>query len=281
MLKKGVIITSIFIFIFSYSKSQDLPNGSFEKWVDSNNYENPESWDTNNEFGTIGGETPVNKTSDSHDGTTAVSVKTVEIFGQQIAGFLSITYEYSSRPEKLTGFYKGTIKTGDSITISISLLKKAGNKLEAIGTGNTFLYQTQQNYTSFEVPITYYTEQSPDSASINILSSVLSTPMDNIVYLDDLSFKGGNMQSSIEEKDHQSNLRIFPNPVRNTLNLKFDETDFTRLPLNIYDLLGNRVKTFKTSSGSGTYDVSQLQPGVYFYTILTSHGPVSGKFVKS
>lgn len=74
-----------------------------------------------------------------------------------------------------------------------------------------------------------------------------------------------------------SNLDIFPNPVRNNLNFNLSEGAILK-SISVYDITGRQVINKKVNTNS--FDVSQLKTGVYIMTAITNKGSISSKFVK-
>ena len=66
-----------------------------------------------------------------------------------------------------------------------------------------------------------------------------------------------------------NNLRIFPNPANNEINISFILTSETNVKLELYDFLGRKVdiisdKELKKGLNTLDYKTSNLQPGIYF-----------------
>ena len=72
---------------------------------------------------------------------------------------------------------------------------------------------------------------------------------------------------------------IYPNPVKNVLNLKIKEMIDLKT-LYIYNALGQIVMTIPNAKELSTISVTALKPGTYFIRMLTNKGNVSTKFVK-
>jgi hypothetical protein len=68
---------------------------------------------------------------------------------------------------------------------------------------------------------------------------------------------------------------IFPNPVKDVLNLNYDKAISQ---IDVYDVNGKLVKTFTTVNGS--INVSDLSDGVYMLNIQTEEGLIVKKIVK-
>lgn len=86
----------------------------------------------------------------------------------------------------------------------------------------------------------------------------------------------------IEEVNHTFN-KIFPNPVSESLNLKFNNGLEENSKVEIFDILGNRVYQMDLDKGiqQSTIKVSELSNGKYFISITNSSGVYTKAFVKS
>ena len=80
--------------------------------------------------------------------------------------------------------------------------------------------------------------------------------------------------SSIESVDN-GELAVFPNPVKDVLTINYDKAI---RQIDVYDVFGKLVKTFKTVSNS--INLSELSSGVYMLNMQTEDGLVIKKIVK-
>ncbi len=89
----------------------------------------------------------------------------------------------------------------------------------------------------------------------------------------------GNQSStlSIEDVDLGSQFKIYPNPVNNAFNINQPVAE-----LNIYDLTGKLVKTFKGDfTENDSFDISDLKQSIYLVTIENSNGQsLTSKLIK-
>ena len=93
--------------------------------------------------------------------------------------------------------------------------------------------------------------------------------------------------SSVKDNKLNENLRfeIYPNPVKNRLNLKFgNNSDFANLPvqISIIDIAGRIVYNNNSHTISDNSDLSldvNFLPGVYFITLKGSGMNYSQKFI--
>lgn len=88
----------------------------------------------------------------------------------------------------------------------------------------------------------------------------------------------GSGPASTGSLSPKGKLELFPNPtgeefrIINGENLKFDS-------LTILDISGKEIKSFKRNA-SGTYNISELVPGIYLVRVNTPGTAVEAKLVK-
>lgn len=86
----------------------------------------------------------------------------------------------------------------------------------------------------------------------------------------------GGESTAIPETNNSSDIRVFPNPVRNTLTIRCSpELEAQRI--EIVNVLGKTIKTI--GSPALNVDVSQLSSGNYFLKITTNRGLVVKKLL--
>jgi hypothetical protein len=89
--------------------------------------------------------------------------------------------------------------------------------------------------------------------------------------------------TSIEEKGESViQVIVYPNPATNSLTIVFENQDFRTKRLSIYDNLGRLATSFKDINGDQIeVDVSQYEPGIYFYRLLSEDNRFgyTGKFI--
>ncbi len=77
----------------------------------------------------------------------------------------------------------------------------------------------------------------------------------------------------------KDDLKMYPNPVKGYFKLESDTT-LDVLSVAVYNSLGQLVKTDQSSGNHQTFDVSELNTGIYFLKIKTSLGMINRTFVK-
>lgn len=70
--------------------------------------------------------------------------------------------------------------------------------------------------------------------------------------------------------------RIYPNPVRNIINVVYPEMRH----INIIDITGKQIRSVRIEGAECSIDLSDIKPGVYFLRISTEKAIRTAKFIK-
>lgn len=122
-----------------------------------------------------------------------------------------------------------------------------------------------------------YQTQTVDLANFSsydkvIIKFVFTSNYGNNIWIDNVNIFNGPLAIETVEA---SDLAIFPNPVKDVLNINYDKAISQ---IDVYDVNGKLVKTF-TTVGS-TINVSDLSDGIYMLNIQTEEGLVIRRIVK-
>jgi hypothetical protein len=72
-----------------------------------------------------------------------------------------------------------------------------------------------------------------------------------------------------EEKNHL--ITLFPNPVKQTFNIRVDKIEVEKGQITVTDILGKEIYVKSMNSNFGSIEVNDLQPGIYFVNITVSN----------
>ena len=96
-------------------------------------------------------------------------------------------------------------------------------------------------------------------------------------YIDDVSLTACN-NAGITNYNTENNIKVFPNPVTDKLNVQANNYEPTEIIL--YDLSSRRLLA-QTFISATTINTEQLATGMYLYTIQNKNGIIkTGKVVK-
>jgi hypothetical protein len=258
-----VLNTLTFFIFLAFSVEAQIPNAGFENWTNGN----PDNWSTSNnsQFSNV------TQSADAHSGSYSVKGAVATISTFNITPALLARFAYTSRPSSLTGYYKFTSSSSDTLVVAVVLYKNSNG----IGGGIFRTATSVSSYTQFTASIVYDSTIAPDSAAISISIS----PAENLhsgseYYIDDLSFSGVtavDANTIITAKNFKLE-QNYPNPFNPTTIINYSIPRATFVTLNVYNVLGEKVKTLVSENKpAGNYSVnfnaSELSSGIYFYRI--------------
>ncbi len=179
----------------------------------------------------------------------------------------------TSRPAKMTGFYKYEGDGSDTLFIGAVLQKEADliDTSQAIGFAvfSNFAQDVSRSnsaeFIPFEADFKYNSGETPDTMALLILSSRdKSNPFDTSYFVvDEIRFEG----DVVSTRDHivEHSKALTPNPADAFLDVATDINLGARF--HFFDAVGKNVLTVSDIS-SGKIPIHQLHNGVYFVRIV-------------
>lgn len=267
--------------------TQAFPNPSFEIWTPKS-IEDPDNWTTINFGAQPNGPLSATKSTSAYSGTYALRLETVNtVWGQQM-GYITNGYlgqngpaggmQVFSNPSKITGYYKYFPVGSDTA------LGGAFSYINSSVIDSNFIFLTaQNNYTYFEIPLTYTGWPYVDTLNIiftssNMLDSAF-VGLGSVLFLDSLNILYNPV--SVNSIDNYFSHSVYPNPFSNTAIISLSNYNGNICDFVLYDILGNEVmKKENISSNNILIDRSNLPSGIYNYRITqhsTSSIIVTGK----
>lgn len=236
-LLKGNLLIICSLLAYFITTAQ-VPNGNMESWDIGLPYDNPSMWESANQilsgFSGVTSFVVHQENINVHSGNYAVKLETKEIsiysFPIIVPGILTLgnlnlnmtTQEvtvsggvpFSSRPEKLTGYYNYIPVGNDFCAVEIVLLNydvPTNTVLDTIGSC-TYTSGATLGYSYFEAIINYYSSAQPNYMNITVISSNPSNmQVGSMLYFDDISFSDGDIFFSeyIEGSSYNKALEIY------------------------------------------------------------------------
>lgn len=195
------------------------------------------------------------------------------IFDKSFGGF-----PVHARHHTLNGFFKWLPENGDSMLIDIGMLLDG----ELVGQGQFSTATTVNDFTAFDIPISYTSAGvTPDTCIITLRSYTVNPAKGpSRLFVDKLSFDGFvNVEEVIGTgKDLASSVILFPNPASSEITLQFSE-DIRRGKVTVYDMKGTAMQTKDFSGTSVTVDTRELEKGIYIATVEEGKERVSKRFI--
>jgi hypothetical protein len=214
-------------------------------------------------------------------GTNVVNTPTGFLWGQSFQATCSGNINYVQYISNATGTSGGgtlNIYSGNTVTttpiytqaFSAIVITTVGNPIRIMVTGvvpvvsgNTYTFEFHCDN------VNILGDFSAGYTNGQAFQDGVAIPAADITFdVDIISGSGINELSSTK-------MSIFPNPVVNVLTL---ETVDQIESVMIYDINGSLVKTI--NDNKSTVEVSELNEGMYFLTVMTNKGIVRSRFIK-
>jgi len=269
----------LFIFAVSFAfsaKAQNIPNAGFESWTAGFGYDDPNSWGTYNVLNIISYPISVTKSTERHGGAFSAKVETmstIDISTGQETPFPGIMFigsvnfpqsfvratPFTAKPDSLVGWVKCTSINGNNSGIILQLTKWDATSMsqDTIGFGGYITTSSSSTFYRFSVPIEYSSENTPDSLSVIVISSLGAGQIGSAIWVDDLSLIYNT--SSIGELNGTS-FDVYPNPVNDELSISSKTVD----KMEVYSATGILIDHIVIDSGLiYNYDTKKLANGLY------------------
>jgi hypothetical protein len=146
------------------------------------------------------------------------------------------------------------------------------------------------NYTSSYIP-PFGPNEEWRQENINIFNSyasgtvrfkfVFTSGGGNNIFIDDINIDGISTVGLDENKNTNSVISVYPNPAKETVQVKFNQKNSSSTTIEIRDILGKVVLIKEKIKSEEAIKVSDLKDGVYFLQVL-QNGKISHttKFIK-
>jgi hypothetical protein len=290
-----------------------LPNGNFEGWYQYPNhgFYEPDGgfFKTLNILDTI--PTPPGITAypcdTAHAGNYSAGLVTqkIELMNILIPGVigtltinwatfnatLGTRYTWTTKAERLQGFYQAYPVNGDSTGVVLLLSKwnTASGKRDTIAYNKLIFQGTVNTWTEFDIAIDYWDNSTmPDSITLLLLScggynatNMMASvgQVGSRARFDDVTLT--NIAGIEMYLNPEVDVQIAPNPVSGPFHVTLSEV-VKNGTLTLYNIRGQEIRSYVLHGKINTLDASGLPAGTYFYKLTDgSKGLNSGKIVVS
>ena len=293
-----------------FSFAQTIPNAGFETWINNNEtnttYQVPQHWITSDVFDTeinklFGDSTyvvhAVSQVGSAHGGQYAVqmavvvsnqgdtesgaiySLDSAVVFAMSAFGSGKMCgFPCATRPANLTGYFKFNRVGGDTAGI-LMMMTKWNTTTQRRDTLNNITYDITSNasgWTMFSVPITYAYGENPDTVLIGAGIANSHQHIGTLFTVDDFAFTGNVAIGINEQQKNAATVTVFPNPFNDEATLNITNIQLKKATLEIYDVLGNRVRVMENISGNNIIiNREGLNDGIYFYHLINDNAIVA------
>ena len=266
-----------------YLCAQNVPNPGFELWTTQGQTESPDGWI---------GSPAITKSIDANSGsfsarieagtfTNPQSGQTFQIPGRLVTGITGggmgaqgiEGYPSTLRPDSITGMFKYVPNGFDSciIRIKITSWNSTTASRDILGQG-VFVSYGSAGYSTFSSPIEYVSSNTPDSCTIELMSSNPQSGIQgSVLWIDDIELI--STLGLMDESDNK--VQVYPVPTNDVLCLQGIDNN---KELRILDSFG-RSMGCKTVSDN-RIDMSEFEPGIYYIVFGTANNSILRKVVK-
>lgn len=277
--------------------STPFPNGDFEEW-EAFSSEEPDNWSTSNVFSLLLGESTVTKSTDSYEGSFAVSIESKLTMFDDTLGFITNGFmgednpiggmPVDSTPDKLSGYYKYIPVGPDTAIGGVFLYHYNENTGATDLLEETFIkLPPSDEYTYFEINVDYFSLPEPDTVNIAFASSNLTEyqtyiGLGSTLIIDDLNITYKPNLVGIEQQKQEILHQVYPNPTSDKIYIEFQEilkNDITIIVMNAEGALVYQKKINPLASKQFDISVNGFAPGLYFYSLESRTNNYSGKFI--
>jgi hypothetical protein len=257
------------------SNAQSALTEDFESWSTVSGVEVPDNWVTsdqkashiNNNYHTVF------KSTDSHTGNYALKLKSINSSPDYADARASAAFAVSgvSRPQYLTGYYKSSMDSTDSFFIYVNLYKSNGTAHPVLA---GYIFNTHlalaATYTSFSIPVTYLTNDDPDSGYISFWVIQNGTNTTHEVFIDDL----GLTAAGIAQVSPEFQGSLYPNPARAKVTYTLTGTPNGKYTVTLHDMMGRVLNQVYEGIPIGKLkleiDLQSYPAGVYLLDITAN-----------
>jgi hypothetical protein len=290
---KQAFILLMLCYLYQASAQNAIPNPGFENWENGgnffNSYQNPQGWGTLNNATSLLGVETVKRTTNSqfvHSGNAAIKLETFFIAllnrtvqGICVTGSINIDTEqvegglpYNLRPDYFSGwfqYYPAGADTGQAAAV-LTKWNLLLQKRDTIAIAGKWFLQQNNSYQQFQSPFEYWSEESPDTLMVILVSSSQFEPVvGSVMYIDDLSL---NFSTTVQKPTSLSNISVYPNPASDFIHFEVSEQG----TFEVFGLNGTVVSSGVVSSGINRIELTEWSPGNYILKISTEDGEKIG-----
>ena len=282
--------------VTSSEENTQIPNGGFEVWENypddmnpNNVYQKPDKWigslpkspltysfsiEKNIDSYPIGtGQYSMIIKNDNPNGVPGVAMSYDVPPKVDLKVIKPPSFPINFRPKFLCLYYKYLPVHVDTMMVGCSFFKNG----VSIGDATYMTSQNVSNWTSLKIPVTFYTTDVPDSATIFLTTSRYVRQDGSKLYVDNLSFDNLITSISLTTKELPSKFNLeqnYPNPFNPVTTIEFSIPQNSFVNLEVFNILGQKITTLVNEEKlPGSYkvkfDCRNLSSGIYFYRIST------------
>lgn len=287
------ILKSILFLFSTTTVFAQIPNSGFETWSAVGTYSVPDGWGTLNNTYTVQTAT---KGTPGSPGTSYLKLTSKTngasvVNGMAVSGVLDSTtkqpisgFPFNQQPQKLTGKWQHMIYGSSQGSIQVTLTRWDGNTNSrvTVASGGVTLSGMAMSWASFSITLNYVDTSLPDSCIIFMKASGSNPTNNDYLWVDNLAFIG-TVTGIVEKQASVNALSIYPNPVSNTINVRFNSKESQNTSIELYNVTGAKVYSEKLGEVTGTIshaiDASNFAKGVYILKVISGNAIENKKVI--
>ena len=259
-----------------------IPNSGFSNWI-TKTAEYPDNWYCNAADFVLYNEDiqkSVYKTEDAYHNDYAICIKSYVLDLDTSMGVIKPfnkagIFNIDHRHQELEFYYKYYPDGIDTARVSVGMYKDG----ESIAWGSVEITDHVNLWKKGTVNIYYHNQEAiPDSATISITSTTWENRKLSELCIDKICFDGDYIPV---EEEFASNLRLYPNPTNDIINISNLNDYNSECRIKIIDLLGKiHYNCIIDAKSDILIDVASLERGIYIVLLEYKKSTVSKRFIK-
>lgn len=308
-MKKNYLSLLILVSFSCFSQST-IPNADFENWQNiGSNSEEPTNWNsvkTGGGFSNLGPQVCFRESNNPYTGNYCLKLETKSYFGTPISGMgttgkiqnpttnsndnyvettttdANFNSPFTGKPTDISGYYKFTSAGTSSGKFTVILHGNYNVRNPADANSTPYIIAkaeftipntTVSDWTSFSVPFTYF---SSDTPSYILIIAESGSATGNILWLDNLDVTYALSNDTFQNENQT--IITYPNPTKGQVNLNLE--DLKDVTVNVYDVTGKLLfSDTKINQPNYSFDLKQTS-GQYLIEVQSENKKKFAKVIK-
>ena len=235
-----------------------IPNGNFEEWIETENYEDPVGWTTSN----TNQLQTVFRDEEAYEGNYAMRLSIAPYSNLTQA---TTTAELTTLPASID-FYARSFFDGGGALMFILF----SDGIETLGVDIWHTGESMPEWTPISVPFLQNSEVTQVSISIETIWGGF-TEGTGWIAIDQMAF---SLPTAVGVTSDAPGMKVYPNPARGSVQVELNGLSGGTLELT--DLSGKNVLRTAVGEAVQQVDISYLSPGIYLATLYDRAGQRQG-----
>ncbi len=288
---KNSILFVALLFVFGHVSAQEIPNSGFEEWESISNYEEPIAWNTANQYSSALGSSMVfADNEDPYEGNFSILLESKNLIIATVPAYASLgiidinlfTLDYTieggvpfnTRPAHFHGYFKYQPQGNDSCLILAALFKNSNGQRDTIGGAYFSTHETINEWTAFSVDLLYFSDETPDSLNIFLISSASENPAAGTkLYIDNLTFEG----SAAIDENESINLYAYYQANASDVIIRNKSQKLQKGIASLYTINGQLLRQQELTGEESRIHCNNLKNGIYILKVTGKEQSITYK----